>query len=199
VSESLHTPESRSALHAEFPVDRDQRPDRRLQSADAVARVSGREPRYGPLKKNNFGPRVGGVYRLTDKTILSAGLRPDLDRDGGHYHAVHHADVPVSSADRQPSARSTPSTRPFVLAKGPSVAPIGQTADGKASARGSSRWTIRSGRGYVQQWNVSVQRELTTNTTVEASYVRLVSSPMSASPTQTSTSSTSASCRRAHR
>ena len=26
-----------------------------------------------PLKKNNFGPRLGGVYRLTDKTILSAG------------------------------------------------------------------------------------------------------------------------------
>ena len=27
------------------------------------------------------------------------------------------------------------------------------------------------GSGYVQQWNVSVQRELTTNTTVEAAYV----------------------------
>src|SRR4030095_11576000 len=26
-----------------------------------------------PLKKDNFGPRVGAVYRLTDKTILSSG------------------------------------------------------------------------------------------------------------------------------
>ena len=26
-----------------------------------------------PLKKNNFGPRLGAVYRLTDKTILSSG------------------------------------------------------------------------------------------------------------------------------
>ena len=26
-----------------------------------------------PLKKNNFGPRFGAVYRLTDKTVLSSG------------------------------------------------------------------------------------------------------------------------------
>src|SRR6185436_12073636 len=26
-----------------------------------------------PLKKNNFGPRLGAVYRATDKTILSSG------------------------------------------------------------------------------------------------------------------------------
>src|SRR5438093_226445 len=26
-----------------------------------------------PLKKNNFGPRLGGVYRMTDKTVASAG------------------------------------------------------------------------------------------------------------------------------
>src|SRR4029078_7345504 len=26
-----------------------------------------------PLKKNNFGPRFGAVYRLTDKTIVSSG------------------------------------------------------------------------------------------------------------------------------
>ena len=48
-----------------------------------------------PLKKNNFGPRLGAVYRLTDKTILSSGIRPGLDRDGGHHDAVHDADVSV--------------------------------------------------------------------------------------------------------
>src|SRR4029450_6221881 len=26
-----------------------------------------------PLKKNNFGPRLGAVYRVTDKTIVSSG------------------------------------------------------------------------------------------------------------------------------
>src|SRR5438067_12233449 len=32
----------------------------------------GTEP-VRPLKKNNFGPRLGAVYRLTDKTIVSSG------------------------------------------------------------------------------------------------------------------------------
>ena len=32
----------------------------------------GTEP-VRPLKKDNFGPRIGAVYRLTDKTILSSG------------------------------------------------------------------------------------------------------------------------------
>ena len=35
------------ALHAELPVDRDQRPDGRLQPADAAARVSGHASRCG--------------------------------------------------------------------------------------------------------------------------------------------------------
>ena len=60
------------ALHAELSVHGDQRPDRRVQPADAVARVSGHDP-VRPLKKNNFGPRFGAVYRVTDKTIVSSG------------------------------------------------------------------------------------------------------------------------------
>ena len=32
----------------------------------------GTEP-VRPLKKDNFGPRIGAVYRLTDKTIVSSG------------------------------------------------------------------------------------------------------------------------------
>ncbi len=42
-----------------FPVDGDQRPDGRLQPADAAARVPGRRTRCAPLKKDNFGPRLG--------------------------------------------------------------------------------------------------------------------------------------------
>ena len=41
----------------------------------------------------------------------------------------------------------------------------------RASARASSPSTARSAPGYAQQWNASVQRELTTNTVVEVAYV----------------------------
>ena len=58
----------------------------------------------------------------------------------------------------------------FVLQNGPSVAPIAPTP---TAGLGQGVFAVDGtlGSGYVQQWNVSVQRELTTNTTVEVAYV----------------------------
>ena len=122
-----------------------------------------------PLKKNNFGPRLGARLPAHRQDDPQRRLRPRLDRDGGHHDAVHDADLPVPAdgvaararhhlagvraAERaRASRRSRPRRRPV-------------------SARACSRSTARVGSGYVQQWNVSVQRELTTNTTVEVAYV----------------------------
>jgi hypothetical protein len=59
----------------------------------------------------------------------------------------------------------------FVLRNGPSVAPISPTP---TAGLGQGVFAVDAtlGSGYVQQWNVSVQRELTANTMVEAAYVR---------------------------
>jgi hypothetical protein len=61
-------------------------------------------------------------------------------------------------------------TPAFVLQNGPSVAPIAPTP---TAGLGQGVFAVDGtlGSGYAQQWNVSVQRELTTNTTVEAAYV----------------------------
>src|SRR5262249_27749816 len=58
----------------------------------------------------------------------------------------------------------------FLLENGPSVAPIGRTP---TAGLGQGVFAVDGtlGSGYVQQWNASVQRELTSNTTVEAAYV----------------------------
>src|SRR4029434_7134161 len=58
----------------------------------------------------------------------------------------------------------------FVLANGPTVTPVAFTP---TAGLGQGVFAVdRSlGSGYAQQWNVSVQRELTTNTAVEVSYV----------------------------
>jgi len=58
----------------------------------------------------------------------------------------------------------------FVLQNGPTVAPISPTP---AAGLGQGVFAVDGtlGSGYVQQWNVSVQRQLTTNTTFEAAYV----------------------------
>jgi hypothetical protein len=58
----------------------------------------------------------------------------------------------------------------FVLAKGPTVTPVGPTP---TAGLGQGVFTVDGtlGSGYAQQWNVSVQRELTANTAIEVSYL----------------------------
>jgi hypothetical protein len=69
------------------------------------------------------------------------------------------------------SQRSLDSVSPaFVLKNGPSVAPIAPTP---TAGLGQGVFSVDAtlGSGYAQQWNVSVQRELTSNLTLEAAYV----------------------------
>ena len=121
-----------------------------------------------PLKKNNFGPRMGGVYRLTDKTILSAGYGMVWIEMAGITTPFTTPAFPFLQTVAQ---RSLDTLNPaFVLHHGPTVAPIGQTPD---AGLGQGVFAVDGtlGSGYVQQWNVSVQRELSKNTTFEAAYV----------------------------
>src|SRR6185295_19106251 len=58
----------------------------------------------------------------------------------------------------------------FVLANGPTVSPVGPTP---TAGLGQGVFAVDAGlgSGYAQQWNASVQREVTTNTAVEVSYL----------------------------
>jgi hypothetical protein len=121
-----------------------------------------------PLKKNNFGPRLGGVYRATDKTILSAGYGLVWIEMAGITTPFTTPTFPFLQTVSQ---RALDTINPaFALRNGPSVAPIGQTP---TAGLGQGVFAVDNtlGSGYAQQWNVSVQRELTTNTTFEATYV----------------------------
>ena len=126
----------------------------------------GTEP-VRPLKKNNFGPRLARstAHRQDHRQLR---IRPRLDRDGGHHDAVHDADVPVP-ADSLP-ARARQHLARVRAANGPTW-PRSILSDGRPRS-GRVRGRRQLGSGYVQQWNVSVQRELTTNTIVEAAYTR---------------------------
>ncbi len=127
----------------------------------------GTEP-VRPLKKNNFGPRLGAVYRLTDKTIVGSGYALVWIEMAGITTPFTTPTFPFLQTVTQ---RALDTVSPaFVLQNGPSVAPIGLTPTaGLGQGVFAVDGTLRS--GYPQQWNVSVQRELTTNTTVEAAYV----------------------------
>src|SRR4029077_4422795 len=121
-----------------------------------------------PLQKNNFGPRLGVVYRLTDKTIVSAGYGLIWIEMAGITTPFTPPTFPFLQTVSQ---RALDTISPaFVLQNGPSVAPLPQTP---TAGLGQGVFAVdgRLGSGYVQQWNVSLQRELATNTTVEASYI----------------------------
>ena len=121
-----------------------------------------------PLKKNNFGPRMGAVYRLADKTIVSAGYGMVWIEMAGITTPFTTPTFPFLQTASQ---RALDTINPaFVLQNGPSVAPIGPTPN---AGLGQGVFSVDGtlGSGYVQQWNVALQRELTTNTTFEAAYV----------------------------
>jgi hypothetical protein len=121
-----------------------------------------------PLKKDNFGPRLGAVYRLTDKTIVSSGYGLVWIEMAGITTPFTTPTFPFLQTVTQRTLDNI--TPAFVLQGGPSVAPISPTP---TAGLGQGVFSVNAGlgSGYVQQWNVSVQRELSPNTTFEVAYV----------------------------
>ncbi len=121
-----------------------------------------------PLKKDNFGPRLGAVYRLTDRTILSSGYGMVWIEMAGITTPFTTPTFPFLQTVSQ---RALDTINPaFLLQNGPTVAPLEPTP---TAGLGQGVFAVDGtlGSGYVQQWNASVQRELTANTTFEAAYV----------------------------
>jgi Carboxypeptidase regulatory-like domain/TonB dependent receptor len=121
-----------------------------------------------PLKKDNFGPRLGLVYRLTDKTIVSSGYGLVWIEMAGITTPFTTPTFPFLQTVSQ---RALDTINPaFVLRNGPTVAPISPMPN---AGLGQGVFAVDGtlGSGYAQQWNVSLQRELTPNTTFEAAYV----------------------------
>jgi outer membrane receptor protein involved in Fe transport len=121
-----------------------------------------------PLKKNNFGPRLGAVYRAAGNTIVSAGYGLVWIEMAGITTPFTTPTFPFLQTVSQ---RTLDNIAPaFVLQDGPSVAALSPTPNA-GLGQGVFAVDRTLGSGYVQQWNVSLQRELTANTTVEAAYV----------------------------
>jgi len=127
----------------------------------------GSEP-VRPLKKDNIGPRLGVVYRATDKIVVSAGYGLVWIEMAGITTPFTTPSFPfLQTVSQRTLDNLTPA---FVLQNGPTVAPIAPTA---TAGLGQGVFAVNGdlGSGYVQQWNVALQRELTSNTTLELAYV----------------------------
>src|SRR5687768_1559403 len=132
-----------------------------------VLTYPGTEP-VRPLKKDNFGPRLGLAYRATDRTLVSAGYGMVWIEMAGITTPFTTPAFPFLQTVTQ---RALDTINPaFVLQNGPSVAPLEPTPP---AGLGQGVFLVAGdlGSGYVQQWNASVQRELTMDVPVELDYV----------------------------
>ena len=132
-----------------------------------VLTYPGTEP-VRPLKKDNFGPRLGLAYRATDRTLVSAGYGMVWIEMAGITTPFTTPTFPFLQTVTQ---RALDTLNPaFLLQNGPSVAPLEPTP---LAGLGQGVFSVASdlGSGYVQQWNTSVQRELTRDVSVELAYV----------------------------
>jgi len=128
----------------------------------------GGQPRAArALHKLNFGPRLGIVGRVTDKTVARAGYGMIWIEMAGITTPFTTSVFPfLQTVSQRTLDNLTPA---FTLSTGPRVASIPQTPD---AGIGQGVFSVDRdlGSGYVQQWNASVQRELTTNMSLEIAY-----------------------------
>jgi hypothetical protein len=121
-----------------------------------------------PLKMNNFGPRFGVRYRLADKMLVAAGFGLVWIEMAGITTPFTTPSFPFLQTVSQ---RALDTLSPaFVLRDGPTVTPIAAVP---TAGLGQGVFSVDGtlGSGYVQQWNASLQQELTPNTTVDVAYV----------------------------
>lgn len=123
--------------------------------------------------KADFAPRLGAIYRLNDSTVFRTGY-------GITYNATPWAravrgdnDYPITIAASFPNVDNFGySTR---LAQGiPTIVPPNQSSGRVPLDRSAAEYTPEInniGRGYVQTWNVSFERRLMFDTSVDVAYV----------------------------
>jgi hypothetical protein len=128
----------------------------------------GRSRSARALQTLNLGPRLGLAQRLGARTLVRAGYGMVwLEQPGISTPFT----TPVFPFLQNASQRSVDNLTPaFVLAHGPSVGPVDLTPDA-GLGQGVFAVDHNLGSGYVQQWNVSIRRELTPALSLDVAYV----------------------------
>ena len=124
---------------------------------------SARELHWG-----NVAPRVGLSYLLTPKTVVRSGFGIVFIDQSGITTPFTTPQFPFIQNVQQKSQDSVNGA--FKLSSGPTVSAIPLTPD---AGLGQSVYTANrtAGSGYVQQWNLAVQRAVTNNLSFEVAYV----------------------------
>lgn len=110
--------------------------------------------------RNNFAPRIGIAWKPFSKTVVRAGY--GINYNGGQYRSMvqHLALQPPFSTTQTNTASST---NPLTLTNG---FPTPSSSDVTNNYAVDRNYRL----GYVQVWNLNVQREIGWNTVVNVGY-----------------------------
>lgn len=131
-------------------------------------RYCGQKPKDS--SKTPFAPRFGFAYRPFNKIVVRGGYgvffdsseTREMDNSGDQYPFLIRTSV-------SPFANSTLKTTNQLFAPMSAIAPVSAAANGGAFT--AVVISENPQNPYVQQWTLSVERELSTNTTLEVNYV----------------------------
>jgi hypothetical protein len=120
------------------------------------------------LHYTNVAPRVGFTYMVTPRTVVRSSFGIVFIDQSGITTPFTTPQFPFIQNVQQRTQDNVNAA--FALSSGPSVAPIPFTPD---AGLGQSVYTVKrtAGSGYVQQWNLAVQRSITKNLSAEIAYV----------------------------
>jgi hypothetical protein len=119
------------------------------------------------LHWHDFGPRLGLAYMLTPKTVVRSGYGLTWFDQAGITTPFTNPQFPFLQTTSQSTLNNL--TPAFTLANGPSVAPVSPTPD---AGLGQGVFSVDRSQtsGYVQQWNLAIQRQVRSNFSFEVAY-----------------------------
>ncbi len=120
------------------------------------------------LHYDNVAPRIGFTYGVDPKTVIRSGFGVVFIDQSGITTPFTTPQFPFIQNVVQRTQDSVNAA--FQLSGGPTVAPIPLTPD---AGLGQSVYTANraQGSGYVQQWDLAVQRSVTSNLSFDVAYV----------------------------
>jgi hypothetical protein len=119
------------------------------------------------LHWHDFGPRVGFAYLFTPKTVVRSGYGLTWFDQAGITTPFTNPQFPfLQTASQSTLDNINPA---FVLSGGPSVSPVDPTPN---AGLGQGVFSVDRSQtsGYVQQWNVAMQRQIGRNFSLEVAY-----------------------------
>jgi hypothetical protein len=136
-----------------------------ITGAPANVRRGGVAPDY-----RGYQPRLGIAYSITSKTVVRAayGIFSEGFGNSAQDEESNHGNWPFAFSQTLGSLNLG---LPTAFMADPFPGPAVATTTALGLAQGMNFYTSSSRTGYVNEWNFSVQRQLTPSLMLEASYV----------------------------